>query len=634
MLNKWILENFKSIHRKTSLEIAPLTIFAGANSSGKSTVLQSILLTAQTIQSQVSTRPVVLNGHILQLGAFNDIISNLATEGFISIGFELIPSKDINYDTYSQRKSLRYYSHDFFNSINSINCVFNFSATGNDKEKNLLQLQPKIEYSSIETKITRDKKEITEEIQISRSKDLPRDRLSTLKINADPSINNDLMGLEYEVTIKPKGNESRRFYGLPKVSKLAGAVFQHFIPSNLVVVYDNIKERNSRLIDNLFSLDRHSYYDSELKTMNELPSDFLNKTFSLVNDIDIISLQLEKIKIQTIIDELRSNPTAEGIRKVYKKFPPNFQRAFQSKIEENRAELERTLNYEKKEDFRLTYYPLNEISEGSVEYIQTYFSENVKYLGPLRDEPKPVYPLAGSIDPKNIGFKGENTAAVIELYQNTIINYIKSEDFENNFSDFPIQTKPLIDGVIDWLKYLGVANQLKTLDKGKLGHELTISTMHSNSLHDLTHVGVGVSQVLPILVQSLLSEKGSTLIFEQPELHLHPRVQTRLADFFISMIMTGKQCIIETHSEYLINRLRFMSAFTKNDELSNNIILYFVEKEAAQSSYKPIRINKYGVIEDWPKGFFDENEQNASEILRAGMLKRKNELNLKKKENE
>jgi predicted ATPase len=78
--------------------------------------------------------------------------------------------------------------------------------------------------------------------------------------------------------------------------------------------------------------------------------------------------------------------------------------------------------------------------------------------------------------------------------------------------------------VLDWLDYMGVASDIKTVDKGKLGYELKVVTGNSGALHDLTHVGVGVSQVLPILVQSLLAEKGSTLIFEQPELGLHPRV--------------------------------------------------------------------------------------------------------------
>jgi predicted ATPase len=68
-----------------------------------------------------------------------------------------------------------------------------------------------------------------------------------------------------------------------------------------------------------------------------------------------------------------------------------------------------------------------------------------------------------------------------------------------------------------------------------------------------------------------------------------------------------------------------MSAITENDEVSKEVIMYFVEKHDGKSVYKPIRINKYGVIEEWPKGFFDENEENSAGILRAAMEKKMRE---------
>src|SRR5580698_5246676 len=103
---------------------------------------------------------------------------------------------------------------------------------------------------------------------------------------------------------------------------------------------------------------------------------------------------------------------------------------------------------------------------------------------------------------------------------------------------------------------------------GKLGHELKVTTHGVERPHDLTNVGVGVSQVLPIVVMCLLAPVDSTMILEQPELHLHPAVQARLADFFLSIAKAGKQCIVETHSEYLINRLRLRSVQAMDDELS------------------------------------------------------------------
>ena len=174
-----------------------------------------------------------------------------------------------------------------------------------------------------------------------------------------------------------------------------------------------------------------------------------------------------------------------------------------------------------------------------------------------------------------------------------------------------------------------MVSDVETVDRGRLGHELRVATPGERTLHDLTHVGVGVSQVLPILVLSLLAEPGSTLIFEQPELHLHPRVQTRLADFFVSMTRLQKQCIVETHSEYLINRLRYQAAIGEDSYIPDHVLLYFVEKNDGQSTFRPIRINRFGVIEDWPRGFFDESQDLAAAILRASMEKRQRESDLR-----
>lgn len=76
-------------------------------------------------------------------------------------------------------------------------------------------------------------------------------------------------------------------------------------------------------------------------------------------------------------------------------------------------------------------------------------------------------------------------------------------------------TRTLEAAVVDWLHYLGVAESIQSHDKGKFGHELVVSVAGGKRHHDLTHVGVGVSQVLPILVASLLADPDTTLVFEQ-----------------------------------------------------------------------------------------------------------------------
>ncbi|MCF6180022.1 MAG: DUF3696 domain-containing protein, partial [Geopsychrobacter sp.] len=199
-----------------------------------------------------------------------------------------------------------------------------------------------------------------------------------------------------------------------------------------------------------------------------------------------------------------------------------------------------------------------------------------------------------------------------------------SANFKAAIIDRKTVTRTLETAVIDWLQYLGVASSVQSRDQGKLGHELKVGLADSDGTHDLTHVGVGVSQVLPILVMCLLAETDSTLVFEQPELHLHPKVQTLLGDFFLSMALSNKQCIVETHSEYFIDRLRFrIAAASPEAELNSQTKIYFVEKPAQGSSFREVAINEYGAISDWPEGFFDQSQQQAEEILRAATAKRK-----------
>jgi len=94
MITKWKLGNFRSIRDYTELDFAPLTLFAGANSSGKSTILKSILLIAQTLSHKDHSRPLVLNGDLIKLKNFNDNISDNSTSKTLAIGFECVPFSD------------------------------------------------------------------------------------------------------------------------------------------------------------------------------------------------------------------------------------------------------------------------------------------------------------------------------------------------------------------------------------------------------------------------------------------------------------------------------------------------------------------------------------------------------------
>jgi len=172
--------------------------------------------------------------------------------------------------------------------------------------------------------------------------------------------------------------------------------------------------------------------------------------------------------------------------------------------------------------------------------------------------------------------------------------------------------------VASWLRYLGVAESLEVIDRGPLGHEVKVNIPGEPEALYLTQVGSGVAQALPVVVMCLAAQPGAMLLIELPELHLHPAVQTRLGDLFLAMALSGRQVIVETHSEYLINRLRRRIAAATGDSLVPLVQIYFAEKKDGASTFRPLVVDRYGAIESWPDGFFDESQIEIEQILLAG----------------
>lgn len=617
MIKNWTLEHFKSVYDTTTLEMSPLTIFTGANSSGKSTIIQSLLLTTQTLQNSIHKKSVILNGHIIKLGAFNDILSNNPLANTIKIGFELETHLS------DQRSSLYLMNNvDPYSSF-EIKCDFSFSAINSSETKDFTQLHPILDSSEIEiNKITKEKS-VKEYLRIKRGNETISKKKAKLKLSAENIPFQD--ALIYSVS----SNASPAIYQLYRpieIKNAIGAEMFHFLPRNLLVVVDTVLEEAKQIVDIFTNLGRGRYIPYRLPKEN-LTKEFIQLILEELekedNDLKNPKLSVQKVKrIAAGADRLKKDFTIREFFNYIETLPVNSRRKLEIEIKQKENKLIEALIKKRGKKLELLPAEIPAVIEYGIDEIRGFFSDKVKYLGPLRDEPKPVYPYSGTTDSKDVGFKGEHTAAVLEIHKNTLVKYISPHPKVENEQNEEV-SRPLIDAVLEWLEYMGVVKDVQTTDMGKLGHELKVIVEEGSGLHDLTNVGVGVSQVLPILVLSLLAEEGSTLIFEQPELHLHPKVQTRLADFFVSMIQLNKQCIVESHSEYLINRLRYKAVVSNDDSISKSVMIYFVEKELGKSKYNQVRINEYGVIEEWPKGFFDENEANSAAILRAAMEKKR-----------
>ncbi len=142
---------------------------------------------------------------------------------------------------------------------------------------------------------------------------------------------------------------------------------------------------------------------------------------------------------------------------------------------------------------------------------------------------------------------------------------------------------------------------------------------------NLRDVGFGMSQLLPIVMESILvpvtRSQEPLLLLEQPEIHLHPKAQADLGTFIVEMAQKGRQYLIETHSEYLVMRL---ATEVRRGNLSpDDIAIYFLSlDERGYTQFQPIALGEDGRLpppEKWPEGFFDTNVEEADAFLFASL---------------
>ncbi|WP_371174715.1 AAA family ATPase [Buchananella felis] len=230
--------------------------------------------------------------------------------------------------------------------------------------------------------------------------------------------------------------------------------------------------------------------------------------------------------------------------------------------------------------------------------------ESVRYLGPLREDPQ-VVSRSGELNRSlPAGVKGEYAADLLSREKDRVIEF---RDWDQRH----LKSK-LSEAVSLWTSYLQVGDRVAVEDHGKLGRGLRIR-VHGVD-RDLTTVGVGASQLLPVVMMVLAATPGSTICIEQPELHLHPAVQSRLADFFL-YARPDVALVIETHSEYMITRIRRRVAegFASIDRVA----IMFAEQRNGVTSFRLLKISEDGDLSDWPDGFFDAQDEDARALVRA-----------------
>ncbi len=226
---------------------------------------------------------------------------------------------------------------------------------------------------------------------------------------------------------------------------------------------------------------------------------------------------------------------------------------------------------------------------------------SVVSLGPMREPPRRLYVGSGET-PRHVGHRGEKTIEALLAAG------------RRSFLLRPGQKPRTLQTLVaERLLSMGLIHDFAVEAVSRSGrvHEVWVRTAKGLPRVKLTDVGFGVSQVLPVIVECFYIPRRTIAIVEQPELHLHPRVQSDVADLFVDAVRAQEngaprdcQFLVESHSEHFLRRLQRLIA--EERLRPEEAALYFVETVRGQARVRELEVDAFGNILNWPEGFFGD----------------------------
>lgn len=154
------------------------------------------------------------------------------------------------------------------------------------------------------------------------------------------------------------------------------------------------------------------------------------------------------------------------------------------------------------------------------------------------------------------------------------------------------------------IKKINLLQDIKAFRLTGGNYQLKIKPFRKGVFSSITDVGFGISQFLPIVVADIQLGKNSSLIISQPEIHLHPSIQSDFGDYLCEQISNNnKSYIVETHSEYLLNKIRLL--IVENKIAADDVKAYYLEKKDSEHTISPLKFTNKGEILDAPESFFN-----------------------------
>lgn len=571
------IENFKSYTEKQCIHFSDLSVLLGANSSGKSTALQALLIMKQTIECNSPDEELLLSGKYVALGDFDDVISDPAKDYFsLAAVLEEAEKSENEVENDEFRITWRFERAD--DGISAVltrldiiyeNLTLSFKRVGNihhmyiNEERspfsalvnNLMMAEYCIHY---DIEFNNKLAELLNEL----SKVLLTKKITTVQTDQPVSLN-EIENFYFKLMDRIQTNADERYsvsseHG--EMAKRLGDLLDRFgeleLPRFEAISRILPKELRLKMLELALSgLDDMQRVDNIISKYEAYLLEYLNNEHNVADFEGIF--------------ELGSNPFRLFDRDGGKK--------------DNLTQLK----------FALDFYK---------SFLRNILSR-VFFVGPIRETPKGLYNIGFETIPKYVGPTGSYFASVL-LHEN-------KKEREYILPD-RIERCTLSDALAAWMIHLNVASAVDVDKRNSFGFSVSVENMEQVR-SDIMNVGIGTSQVLPVLISVLLSEPNEILVFEQPELHLHPYSQSRLADMFTEFCKHGRKIILETHSEYFLLRLRYHIVKEQYSQ-DATAVNFFQNKGGTKVTFA--NVSGFGNI-DYPEDFRDETQELLNSILEA-----------------
>lgn len=572
------IENFKSYTERQTILFSDLSVLLGSNSSGKSTALQALLIMKQTIECNSPDEELLLSGKYVALGDFDDVIADPEKDFFcLAVVLEEAEQSENEVDDDEFKINWRFErANDGISAILSKldityqNLTISFERS-NDEIHYMFINGERSQFSAKVSNLIMTKYYIHYDIEINnRLAELLNELLKVFLTKKSTTVQTD-----QPVSL----NEIEKFY-LKLMDRIQSTSDEQYSVS---AEHGEMARKIENIIDKFGELELPGFEVISRIIPREIRLKILELALSMQGDMEGINDIVSNYE-SFLFEYSEKKHEVASFKGVFSLGNNPFRLFFaDGEKKDNLTQLK----------FALDFYK---------NFLKNILSK-VFFVGPIREAPKGLYNIGFETIPKYVGPTGAYFASVL-LHEN-------KKEKEYILPD-RIERCTLSDALAAWMIHLNVASSVDVDKKNSFGFSVSIENMEQVK-SDIMNEGIGTSQVLPVLISVLLSEPNEILVFEQPELHLHPYSQSRLADMFTEYCKHGRKIILETHSEYFLLRLRYHIVKEQYSQ-DATAVNFFQNKSGTKVTFA--NISGFGNI-DYPEDFRDETQELLNSILEA-----------------